>query len=96
MTSPGTGGRWGRVRLSAGSGEFLDFDGERADRYQRRCLYHLSLQDNRWYCIETHEQMNTPGVANGISEAWVDGVKVAHEDRCDLAAGWEQQDMERV
>ena len=34
------------------------------------------LQDNRWYCIETHEKMNTPGVANGIAEAWVDGVKV--------------------
>ena len=36
----------------------------------------ISLQDNRWYCIETHEQMNTPGVANGIAEAWVDGVQV--------------------
>ena len=36
----------------------------------------ITLQDNRWYCIETHEQMNTPDVANGIVEAWVDGVKV--------------------
>ena len=35
-----------------------------------------TLADNRWYCIETHEKMNTPGVANGIAEAWVDGVKV--------------------
>ena len=36
----------------------------------------ITLQDNRWYCIETHEVVNTPGVANGIAEAWVDGVKV--------------------
>ena len=35
-----------------------------------------SLADNRWYCIETHEQLNTPGVNNGVLEAWVDGVKV--------------------
>ena len=36
----------------------------------------ISLADNRWYCIETHEQLNTPGVANGIAEAWVDGARV--------------------
>ena len=36
----------------------------------------ITLADNRWYCIETHAELNTPGVANGISEAWVDGVKV--------------------
>ncbi len=36
----------------------------------------ITLADNRWYCIETHEKMNTPGVANGIAEAWVDNVKV--------------------
>ena len=37
----------------------------------------FTFADNRWYCIETHEQMNTPGIANGIVEAWVDTVKVA-------------------
>ena len=37
----------------------------------------ITFANNRWYCIETHETMNTPGVADGISEAWVDGVKVA-------------------
>lgn len=36
----------------------------------------IPLADNRWYCIETHEKMNTPGVSNGIAEAWVDNVKV--------------------
>ena len=37
----------------------------------------FTFTDNIWYCIETHEQMNTPGAANGISEAWIDGRKVA-------------------
>ena len=36
----------------------------------------FTFQDARWYCIETYEQMNTPGVANGISRAWIDGVQV--------------------
>ena len=35
-----------------------------------------TLTDNRWYCIETHEKLNTPGVANGIAQAWVDGAQV--------------------
>jgi hypothetical protein len=44
------------------------------------CLYrpnvtHVPLADDRWYCIETHLKMNTPGVANGVIEMWVDGVQ---------------------
>lgn len=35
-----------------------------------------TLADNRWYCIETREKLNTPGVANGIVQAWIDGVQV--------------------
>ena len=35
-----------------------------------------TFADNRWYCIETHEKLNTPGVANGIVQAWVDGAQV--------------------
>jgi hypothetical protein len=33
------------------------------------------LNDDRWYCIETHLKMNTPGVADGVIELWVDGAK---------------------
>jgi hypothetical protein len=36
---------------------------------------HIPLQDNRWYCIEYHWKMNTPGVADGVQEIWVDGVQ---------------------
>mgnify|MGYP001596133065 CR=1 FL=1 len=39
----------------------------------------ITLQDNRWYCIETHEVVNTAGVANGIAQAWVDGVQVLND-----------------
>ena len=39
----------------------------------------ITLGDNRWYCIETHEQLNTPGVANGVVQAWVDGVLVLNK-----------------
>jgi len=35
----------------------------------------VPLNDNQWYCIETHLKMNTPGVANGVIELWVDGVQ---------------------
>lgn len=36
----------------------------------------ITLTDNRWYCIETHQVMNTLDVANGISEIYVDNVRV--------------------
>lgn len=36
----------------------------------------FTFSDGRWYCIETLEQLNTPGVANGVVRAWVDGVQV--------------------
>lgn len=31
------------------------------------------LADNRWYCIEEHTKLNTPGQANGTAEIFVDG-----------------------
>lgn len=36
------------------------------------------LERARWYCIERRMRMNTPGRADGITQAWVDG-KLAHE-----------------
>jgi hypothetical protein len=36
----------------------------------------IALVPGQWYCIEMHEQLNTPGVANGIIESWVDGSQV--------------------
>jgi hypothetical protein len=36
----------------------------------------FTFRDAQWYCVETYEQLNTPGVSNGISRAWVDGALV--------------------
>jgi hypothetical protein len=35
-----------------------------------------SLMVGRWHCIETHKKLNTPGVADGIAEVWLDDVLV--------------------
>lgn len=32
-----------------------------------------SLQNERWYCIETYVKMNAPGKNDGILRGWVDG-----------------------
>lgn len=34
--------------------------------------------NGQWYCIEGHIKLNTPGVADGIIERWVNGKQVAH------------------
>lgn len=31
------------------------------------------LENNRWYCIEQHVRLNTPGRNDGILRGWVDG-----------------------
>lgn len=31
------------------------------------------LANNKWYLVELHVKMNSPGVANGVMEAWLDG-----------------------
>jgi hypothetical protein len=33
------------------------------------------LLNDRWYLFEQHVKMNTPGVADGVIEAWIDGVQ---------------------
>lgn len=34
------------------------------------------LQNNRWYAVEQYVKLNTPGVADGIFRAWIDGRQV--------------------
>jgi len=38
-------------------------------------VYGPAIPQNRWVCIETHIKMSSPGVANGIVEAWIDGAQ---------------------
>ena len=36
----------------------------------------IQLNDDTWYCIETHWKLNTPSIADGSLEAFVDGTQV--------------------
>lgn len=36
------------------------------------------FQNGRWYCVELHIQHNTPGVADGLIEAWKDGEPILY------------------
>jgi hypothetical protein len=31
------------------------------------------LENNRWYCLEQHARLNTPGKNDGLLRGWVDG-----------------------
>ncbi len=39
-------------------------------------VYGSSIPQNRWACIETHIKMSSPGVSNGIIEAWIDSNQI--------------------
>lgn len=34
------------------------------------------IEANRWYCVEQHIRLNTPGKSDGVLRAWVDGQPV--------------------
>lgn len=34
------------------------------------------VQPRRWYCIEQHMKLNTPGLENGVFQVWIDGQSV--------------------
>lgn len=38
------------------------------------------LHNNRWYAIEQHVKLNTPGKNDGLFEAWIDGQLVSRRD----------------
>lgn len=39
-------------------------------------MFQAALRQERWTCLEGHVRMNSPGSADGLFEAWVDGKKV--------------------
>lgn len=42
------------------------------------------LKSGRWYCIEQHVRLNTPGRKDGLFEAWVDGRMVLRREQVRL------------
>jgi hypothetical protein len=43
----------------------------RVNRFQNQG-HNITLKPGRWYLFEWHIRLNTPGVANGITELWID------------------------
>ena len=52
-------------------------------------VYYTSytMPTNQWVCIETLESLNTPGQANGIQQAWADGVQILNVTNVPYRAG---------
>lgn len=42
-------------------------------------MFDVALAQNRWYCIEGRVRMNSPGLANGLAEVYVDGDRALRE-----------------
>jgi hypothetical protein len=41
-----------------------------------------------WYCVEARLKLNDPGLANGISEFWIDGNPEARRDGLDFVRSY--------
>ncbi|MGB0582004.1 MAG: polysaccharide lyase [Limisphaerales bacterium] len=50
-----------------------DMPGRYGDNWIWQQGYRGYLENNRWYCIEQHLKLNTPGKKDGILRAWIDG-----------------------
>jgi hypothetical protein len=54
------------------------------------------LEKNRWYCIEQHVKLNTPGEKDGVLRAWIDGqfafektdIRFRHVDKLKIEEVW--------
>lgn len=51
-----------------------DMPGRYGDEWVWREGDFPGLENNRWYCIEQHVRLNSPGKNDGILRGWVDGV----------------------
>lgn len=50
-----------------------DMKGQYGDNFIWRDGYRGYLENNRWYCVEHHVKLNTPGRKDGILRGWIDG-----------------------
>ncbi len=50
-----------------------DMQGDYGDTWKWTLEDRGLLELNRWYCIEQHLRLNTPGERDGVIQAWVDG-----------------------
>lgn len=57
-----------------------DMEGRFGDEWPWTLGGHGVLERERWYCIEQHVRLNTPGVRDGVLRAWVDGALALARD----------------
>jgi len=50
-----------------------DMPGQYGDNFIWQDGYRGYLENNRWYCVETHVKLNTPGERDGALRGWIDG-----------------------
>ncbi len=50
-----------------------DMEDQYGDNFIWQNGYRGYLENNRWYCVETHVKLNTPGRCDGILRGWIDG-----------------------
>jgi len=71
---PGDAGiKWGNLHFNCGAGSAsssgeLDFQ---PTAPETQCFSATTLASGRWYYVETHLKLSTPGQANGVVEIWV-------------------------
>ena len=50
-------------------------------------------QAGEWRCVEAHVKLNTPGIADGLFEFWVDGNLEASTGAVDWRGEWSEFGM---
>ena len=50
--------------------------------YGRTMDYDHPIEPDRWYCVEQHIKLNTPGKKDGILRGWIDGKLVYEKTDC--------------
>jgi len=55
-----------------------------------------TMEPNRWYCIEAHVKLNTPGLNNGVFEFWRDDVLQASRSNLNWRSSWTEYGINTV
>jgi len=50
----------------------------------------------KWYCIEAHVKLNTPGLSDGIFEYWIDGDLEANKTDLDWVNTWQEYGINTI
>jgi hypothetical protein len=66
---------WGKPTLSVGVVGIIKDSGKRDSEN----VYGAAIPQNQWVCLETRITMSTPGVDDGIIQAWIDGEQVINK-----------------